>query len=68
MITVKQVLEIVPVSKASLRRWARTGEFPKPHKLGENRIMWYRDEIEAWQKALTNDPIVQPRWERLKKV
>jgi len=64
MMSVKQVLELVPVSKTSLRRWMRQGAFPKPRKLGENRIMWYRDEIEGWQKALSDDPIEQARWSK----
>lgn len=51
-----RVLEIVPVSERTLRRWVSAGRFPKPVRLGgdderHNRKAWLREEILAWVKA-----------------
>jgi predicted DNA-binding transcriptional regulator AlpA len=36
------------VSRTTLWRWARTGNFPRPVQLGTHRIAWRSDEVEAW--------------------
>ncbi len=52
MLTEKQVLEIVPVSRRSLYRMLKRGEFPKPVYTSPNRMFWFEDEVIAWQNAL----------------
>ncbi|WP_210180247.1 helix-turn-helix transcriptional regulator [Bradyrhizobium yuanmingense] len=52
MLTEKQVLEIVPVSRRTLFRMLKDGEFPKPVFPSPNRRFWYETEIVAWQRAL----------------
>jgi prophage regulatory protein len=55
MLTLEQVLEMVPVSRATLYRLIDQGRFPKPHYVTPNKRFWYDDEIVAWQKSLPAD-------------
>jgi prophage regulatory protein len=52
MLTVAQVLEIVPVRRTTLFRMERDGRFPASHYVSPNRRFWYADEIAAWQDSL----------------
>lgn len=51
MLREKEVLAIVPVTRRTLQNWVIEGKFPKPYKIGQQRIAWYADEIAAWQKT-----------------
>jgi predicted DNA-binding transcriptional regulator AlpA len=42
----------IPYSRASIYRKIRNGTFPRPIKLGENKIAWLDHEIDAWIAAL----------------
>lgn len=42
---------ILPVSPATIWRWVRNDEFPKPFKLGASVTGWYVHEIEAFVAA-----------------
>jgi len=53
MVTIEEVLEIVPVTRGTLARMEKAGKFPKSHYISENRRVWFLDEIIAWQKAFT---------------
>ena len=44
----KDVLSLLGVSKASLWRWRRAGEFPHPIKLGPNTVGWRREIVHQW--------------------
>jgi prophage regulatory protein len=52
MLSMKQVLKIVPVSRSTLARMVDAGRFPKPFPLSEVRVAWFEDEVIAWQAAL----------------
>ncbi|KYK50107.1 hypothetical protein A1D31_22620 [Bradyrhizobium liaoningense] len=52
MLSLEQVLEIVPISRATLQRMIRTKDFPSAHYISPNRRVWYEDEISEWQDAL----------------
>ncbi len=45
---------IVPVSHATLWRWVKLGQFPKPVKLGGNTTAWRCEDVRQWldSKAL----------------
>lgn len=43
-----QVLELVPVSAATLWRMVRDGLFPKPRRISARAVGWLRSEVEAW--------------------
>ena len=52
MLSEKQVLEIVPISRTTLFRMEKAGRFPKSTYISPNRRIWYADEIIAWQNAV----------------
>ena len=52
MLSEKQVLEIVPVSRTTLYRMEKAGKFPRSTYISANRRIWYEDEIVAWQDAV----------------
>ncbi|WP_316196724.1 helix-turn-helix transcriptional regulator [Bradyrhizobium sp. SZCCHNS3053] len=54
MVSIKEVLEKVPFSKATLLRKAADGSFPKAKKIADGRIAWFLDEVIEWQKQLDN--------------
>jgi prophage regulatory protein len=51
MLSMKQVLDLIPVTRQTLWRWyTKDGTFPKPVPIGGKRVAWYADEVEAWQR------------------
>jgi predicted site-specific integrase-resolvase len=45
----RDVLDRFRISRPTLRRWLKRGEFPPPfHALG--RRMWRRDDVEAFER------------------
>jgi prophage regulatory protein len=52
MLTLDQVLKLVPVGRNTLMRMIERTEFPPGHYISPNKRVWYADEIEAWQRAL----------------
>ena len=52
MLTLEQVLELVPVSESTLRRMIKKDGFPGPHYISPKKLVWYEDEIESWQESL----------------
>jgi predicted DNA-binding transcriptional regulator AlpA len=49
MLTMEQVLELVPVEKITLKRMIKNIEFPGPHYIFPNKRVWYEDAIKLWQ-------------------
>jgi prophage regulatory protein len=52
MLTLAQVLEIVPVSRTTLFKMERNGTFPASHYISPNRRVWYADEVAQWQASV----------------
>ncbi|MBR0753454.1 AlpA family phage regulatory protein [Bradyrhizobium jicamae] len=52
MLTLEQVLEIVPVGRNTLMRMIDRGEFPRGNFISPNKRVWYEDMVQAWQDAL----------------
>jgi predicted DNA-binding transcriptional regulator AlpA len=52
MLNEQQVLDIVPISRATLWRMERAGKFPRGTYISPNRKIWYLDEIVAWQNTV----------------
>ena len=44
----KQVLSIIPISAATLWRWVKLGQFPKPLKLSGNVTAWQKSDVQKW--------------------
>lgn len=37
--------------REQIRRLVKAGKFPRPIELGENRVAWRVDEVDAWLEA-----------------
>jgi prophage regulatory protein len=48
LIRLKQVLEIIPISRASVWRLSAAGKFPKPIRLTARCTAWKKSDIENW--------------------
>jgi predicted DNA-binding transcriptional regulator AlpA len=46
-ITMDQVLQLLPVSRATLHRYIKSGKFPASIKLGR-LALWKVDDIRSW--------------------
>jgi prophage regulatory protein len=49
MLTLKQVLRIVPLSRSTVLAMEAAGRFPRGRMLSGNRKAWFEDEISHWQ-------------------
>jgi predicted DNA-binding transcriptional regulator AlpA len=45
------VLKLIPMSKVTLYRMIRTGDFPQPVKLSVGRTAFFEDEVLSWQET-----------------
>ena len=52
MLGVKQVLALVPFSRATLYNEMTAGRFPKAREIAPRRIAWYEDDVKEWQEGL----------------
>lgn len=52
MLNEKQILQIIPVSRTTLFRLAKSGRFPKATFISPNRRCWFASEVVAWQQAI----------------
>jgi predicted DNA-binding transcriptional regulator AlpA len=63
MLTMEQVLQLVPVGRSTMKRLIKNKEFPSAHYITPNKRVWYADEIAEWQQEL---PAHSPRKRRPK--
>lgn len=47
-IRIKDVIEMVGLSRSSIYKYVSEGEFPSPIKLSERSVAWRRGDIDAW--------------------
>jgi prophage regulatory protein len=52
MLSIKQVLALIPFSRATLYRGMEAGRFPTAHKIAPRRIAWFKDEVATWQLGI----------------
>ena len=50
-LSVDQVAERFAVSRDSIYRWKRNGDFPKAVKLGPGTTRWRLSDLEDWEKT-----------------
>jgi predicted DNA-binding transcriptional regulator AlpA len=43
-----QILELIPVSRATFRRWISSGTFPPGFKVSERIVMWPSEVVHQW--------------------
>jgi prophage regulatory protein len=46
--TRQQVEKLFQVSRPTLYRWMKEGNFPKSVRLGANMVRWKASDLEAW--------------------
>lgn len=59
LLTAEQVTELTGLSRTSVWRLERAGEFPSRVRLSPNRVAWRADELQEWVEGLprgTADP------------
>lgn len=44
----RQILELLPVSRSTLWRWVKHGQFPKPVKISQGVTVWSQGQVEAF--------------------
>lgn len=52
LLTEAEVLELISVSKSTLRRWVRSSEFPPPVQLPGRRVAWRARDLNTWLNSL----------------
>jgi prophage regulatory protein len=52
MLSVRQVLALVPFSRATLYNEMGAGRFPRAREIAPRRVAWYEDDVKAWQDGL----------------
>ena len=48
VIPLSEVIEITTISRSTLFRMVEKGSFPAPRQIGERRVGWLSDEVQAW--------------------
>jgi prophage regulatory protein len=49
MLSMKQVLALVPFSRATLYREMEAGRLPAAREIAPRRVAWFADDVRAWQ-------------------
>lgn len=52
MLKIGEVIEQTSLSRRSIYRLMRAGQFPKSRKLSPQRVAWSEGEVEAWKQSL----------------
>jgi prophage regulatory protein len=52
MMTEEEVRQLVRVSRTTLYRMEKAGEFPRSTYISPNRRRWFEDDIVAWQREV----------------
>ncbi len=48
LLTLSEVAERTRLSRSTLYRLMKAGEFPKPRKASKRRVLWLTSDVEAW--------------------
>ncbi|HGL4551091.1 helix-turn-helix transcriptional regulator [Acinetobacter baumannii] len=59
LISRKQVEQITSLSRSSIYLLMSQGRFPKPIQIGDQRVAWVIDEINAWVEDRIQNARVQ---------
>lgn len=55
LLTSDELLKQFRISRTTLFRWVKAGEFPEPIKIGRRSIRWRADEIDEFLKSRSNE-------------
>jgi len=48
LLTCSQVQAAFGIGKSTIYRWMDTNQFPRPVKLGPNRVAWKKNDLTSW--------------------
>ena len=51
----RDVCRVIGLSRTTLWRWQRAGDFPRPVRLGRNSIGWRASTVQEWIDARSSD-------------
>lgn len=51
LMTLRAVTQFTSLSRATVYRRVKEGSFPKPIKIGDNRVAWRFEDLDAWLSA-----------------
>lgn len=54
LLSINEVAKIVGRKPITLRRWYKSGEFPKPIIHNQRAVGWYEKDIENWFTSQSN--------------
>ena len=52
MVSMKEVLKRIPVSRSTIERKVKDGTFPRYHPIAPMRVGFFLDEVIEWQRKL----------------
>jgi prophage regulatory protein len=52
MLSLRQVLALVPFSRTTLYREMDAGRFPRAREIAPRRIAWFKSDVLAWQRRI----------------
>ena len=55
LISIHEVSEMVSLSISQIRRMVKVGTFPEPIKVGQFRIVWIVEDVDAWIESLRKE-------------
>ena len=53
LVPLKTIMAVTGLSRSTVYRRARDGQFPSPYLVGSSSIRWKESEVRAWQDGLT---------------
>ena len=68
LLSLQKVMELVPVSRATLHRMEKSGRFPAPKRLGPHRRAWRAKDVYDWIEKDETFPLPRKRGGTKKKV
>ena len=62
MLRLQEVMARTTLSKSTIERMERSGDFPSRVKIGRRVVGWRSDDLEAWMAALepAHSTVVEP--------
>jgi len=58
LLRLREVIAITGISRMSIYRYERSGNFPRRRRVGTNTVAWLDEDIAAW---MSSRPFVMPR-------
>jgi len=65
MLTLAQVLKMIPVSRMTIYRWRRAGLFPQGH--GRRKLLWIAEDVRIWQENQPLDTALHDKIVRIRR-